>query len=360
MLKLFLLLILFSCFDLFATVRTVSNDPANPGQFSDLQLAINASLAGDTIYVHPSNILYNDVTIVRRINLFSAGFNTSLLSNYRPARINRVYLTIDNTLPNDLIGASGSILNGIYSNQIDGYLVNNVQINHCSFRILFSDGAGWIVKNSILGNGSSSAYLTLEAPFLIENNIFMAYGPQPLRLNYHSTNTGGIFKNNLVYTSGGWGGVCIGSSVDYSNNIFFKTNPNFLGFLFDLTYSSEQNSLNNNIFYGFSLPVIPPNNSGANNIINVNPGFISPLNQISNLPFLPDTLLVYDFRLSSSSPGRNAGSDGTDIGIYGGSSPWSLVPGLPPLPQVINLNILNVSVPVGGNINVQSRGVKRQ
>jgi len=29
-----------------------------------------------------------------------------------------------------------------------------------------------------------------------------------------------------------------------------------------------------------------------------------------------------DYHLKADSPGKNAGKDGTDIGIYGGSYPW--------------------------------------
>ena len=47
----------------FATVHTVSNNPATIAQFNTIQAAVNASNSGDTIYVHGSPISYDNVTI---------------------------------------------------------------------------------------------------------------------------------------------------------------------------------------------------------------------------------------------------------------------------------------------------------
>jgi hypothetical protein len=46
------------CFhaSVFATIRTVSNDPQNPAQFTTIQAAVNAAAAGDPVYVNSSSL----------------------------------------------------------------------------------------------------------------------------------------------------------------------------------------------------------------------------------------------------------------------------------------------------------------
>src|SRR5690349_16280 len=52
------LLLLFFTFGAFATVRTVSSNPATLGQFSTIQAAIDASADGDSVYVYGSPNTY--------------------------------------------------------------------------------------------------------------------------------------------------------------------------------------------------------------------------------------------------------------------------------------------------------------
>jgi hypothetical protein len=52
------------------------------------------------------------------------------------------------------------------------------------------------------------------------------------------------------------------------------------------------------------------------------------------------------------SPGHNAGTDGTDIGLYGGNNAFSETGEHPDMPVVRVMNIDNNTVPSQGNINV--------
>ena len=36
-----------------------------------------------------------------------------------------------------------------------------------------------------------------------------------------------------------------------------------------------------------------------------------------------------DYSLPPTSPGHNGGTDGTDIGIFGGDTPWNVIPSNP-------------------------------
>jgi hypothetical protein len=95
-------------------------------------------------------------------------------------------------------------------------------------------------------------------------------------------------------------------------------------------------------------------NFGGGNIVGQDPLYVS----VSNFN---DYVATANYRLQASSLGKNAGTDGTDLGIYGGSYPFPSggAPGsgydtspMPPIPQVTELNIQNATVPVNGTLNV--------
>ena len=71
-----LFLILSVLFTAQAVVRTVSNDGFTPAQYSDLQVAIDASNPGDTLYVHGSTSSYGDILITQKVALVGNGVNT--------------------------------------------------------------------------------------------------------------------------------------------------------------------------------------------------------------------------------------------------------------------------------------------
>lgn len=56
--------------------------------------------------------------------------------------------------------------------------------------------------------------------------------------------------------------------------------------------------------------------------------------------------------LKSTSPGHNAGTDGKDIGLYGGAGAQNPLTGVPPIPLVTTMNINNVTVAPGGTLSV--------
>src|SRR5215467_7839957 len=71
----FLLLTLSTSMSLFATVRTVSNNPSTLAQYNTIQAAINASVSGDTIYVHGSPINYAGFTVTdKRLTIIGPGW----------------------------------------------------------------------------------------------------------------------------------------------------------------------------------------------------------------------------------------------------------------------------------------------
>jgi hypothetical protein len=114
------------------------------------------------------------------------------------------------------------------------------------------------------------------------------------------------------------------------------------------TSTSINNTFNNNLTYRGSVAIPYSGCNGANNL-----NFYNPL-------FVPDLHTSYfdiaaNYHLPSGSPAKNAATDSTDIGVYGGVNGFSTV--LEPLmtPIIRQFTISNPSIAPGGtlNINVQ-------
>jgi hypothetical protein len=112
-------------------------------------------------------------------------------------------------------------------------------------------------------------------------------------------------------------------------------------------------------------------NTTSGNIINQNPDFVFYANN-QNLgsysTSYPGTGPFIDYHINNNSPGKNYGTDGTDIGIYGGITPF--VEGattdsrfryfpMPAMPQMLDLTITNQSIPANSTLNVNFNAEKK-
>jgi hypothetical protein len=352
--NLFLLAALTTVFSANAGVLTVSNNSNSPGQYSDLASAVSAANSGDTLLVAGSPTSYAGVTISKEVHIIGVGYKPSK-DLPMVTKIGSVTFRVEGlgTLVSPYLSASGSSIEGCYLvddfhiNGVSGSTITNIVIKRNYF-ILNRDlsinayCSGILIYNNIL-----SAFDNAGSNVILANNI--------IREPAGSTGVSGasIIKNNLFI------GTSIGLAVSYytnvSNNIFYASALNQLNSTFT-TYT-------NNISYNSSNNNFPMagTNSGSGNMINVNPNFVSDANYTFD-----DT---DDFNLNAGSPAINAGSDGTDIGIYGGSYPWPdggvsgsgfMYSQEPQIPQVNEMNIQNTSVPTNGTLNVQIKGIINQ
>ncbi len=321
----------------YSTVRTVSNAPINAGTFTDIQTAINASALGDTVYVHGSPTAYSTaLTITKRLTLIGpGGYITGTSGNGSTANITGT-ISIDSTLSTH--SPTGTKLIGIYcSAQINIKRGNNILLDRCvAYDILFynqsNSNLSMVVKNSsayFLG-GYSNFSINF---FLSVNNCFISY------LRYLGQNS--IVTNNIIKLTLG---DCNGAN--FSNNIFYYT-----------TFTNNSNCVfSNNVNFGSPNQLILPygTNTGGGNLNQVDPLFIGsiPLNVAWN--DLDD-----NWGLQAGSPCINAGTDGTNIGPSGGSNPMPNWFGVPNIPQMQELNILNGAVPQNGTLDIQVKARKR-
>ena len=364
--------ICFFGFYSFAAIRTVSNNPAQPAQFSTFAAAQSASVDGDTIYIQGSPFQYTTLTVTKRLVIVGAGFAPNN-SDGQPTNVANILLS--RTGGNN---ASGSTIMGLLSGNIgpEGLslacdnitLLRNRFLNSTIALTLNNSSSGtyakgWIIVNNIFqgrvdGGASSSSPSPLNIVFA--NNIFVGQS-----INGFNSATV-IIDHNLFLGVSGVGVLAGMYNVVVSNNIFSRS----LGLVLDPSPSVVFCAFNNNLsnlttiansdyynpatdFANF-VASVGGSNIGSGNIIGQNPLFILNAN--------PDAYSTLDnYRLQSTSPGKNAGNDGTDLGIYGGSYPFpsggAIGSGfdtrpVPPVPQVTSLNIQNQSLAPGAQLKV--------
>jgi len=355
---LFIFLLLLSV-SAFATVRTVSNDPNNPAQYSSLQTAITAANAGDTIYVQATYVTLNSngqiqnagtnygaININKKLTLIGSGYNPSQDIAYISTLGTVTFDTTVAQVGTTATGASGSVISGFY---IDGSIgvsgnytntarANNLTIERCwvNSEIYVMDNCNnTVVQQCVFYN----SYFSNNTNLIIRNNIIngqvnLLYGGSN-PVNCIITNNDFIGSvtaiNTSAYTAFGGGPT----NLIITNNIFYSVDPT----------GAANSTYNNNITFANANPALPPGtNVGSGNFANTNPTFVNyPLGSANYNP-------TYNFALASGSPGKNAGTDGTDIGVYGGIG---FVPsGAPNVPYIEHFVISNSSISVGQNLNV--------
>jgi hypothetical protein len=346
-----------------ATVITVDNKPSNNGaQYSDLQTAITAATPGDTILVAGSPTKYGLTTaliIDKEVHLIGAGFRPSKQSPY-PSTLGQVNL-YSRYNPSSPSASNSSIqgfdiVSGLY---LTGYTptqrLTGIQIyrNKLSGITLYSHTVNNIVYNNIIGYISGSTQNTLQESAMnciFSNNIIQ---------NYYGKYSGPtIFEHNIFINGNNGQLLSLTNNSIFTNNIFYKYSANNNG-IANCTFSNNLSYFTPGVSTLHDFPTTGTN-SGGNNLIGLDPLFIQQTN----------SFFVYttdDLNLSSNSPAKNAATNGSDIGIYGGSYPWPdggtsgsgyMYSQEPQFPQVNQMNINTVSIPQNGTLNVTVKGIK--
>lgn len=306
--------------NVLSATRTVSNKSGDVAQFTSLQEAITASSDGDIILISGSPTSYGDVTMAKRLTLLGPGSNEDFNGGLNASI---------GTLTFSSAQASRSILQGLKISAIDLQAndCDEVQIKRCEVSWLRNTSGNqsqipqkWILEESVFyGNGiSNQPNANLSANWSIRNCFLYS----TLSLN------GSIFENN----------VCLycnhtGNGNIYNNNIYFGS-----------SFSQVTGgSFANNIFD--NAPTIDFNgNSSSGNFFSTDPQFVRFSGDFFN----------GDYSLKPGSPGINAGTDGTDIGMFGGRG--FLITMIPGIPSVQSFIIINPTVPQNGTLNIKVEG----
>jgi hypothetical protein len=262
-----------------------------PKFYASLDSAITHTSAGDTLYL-PGGSYSFSTQISKCLHFVGVGYNPDSSAVTLSTQINST-----NNLDNR---ASGGSMTGIdFTGTIyfgSSSAPENYTFCRCKiYQIISWVQYGWstVVKNNkfyenIIGYMTSGG----ESNYFI-NNIFGGLGQIG----------SSIFKNNIFFNPSGYG-----YSSTFENNIFISQTT----FANDIRNSTFRNNL---FLENISFPYLTTN-LGTGNIVNQTQASIF-VNQTGNA-----FDYTHNYHLKSTCPGKNAGTDGTDIGIYGGSYPW--------------------------------------
>jgi hypothetical protein len=332
-----------------AKVLTLSNDVHQPAMFAKLTDAYDAAQAGDTIYIYGSATSYGNITLKKKLTLIGSGFQdpNDYLLKTTLGTITFSYIT--NSYEEVISSSSGSIINGIYLNNVsldgtDLISIKDILIKSCRLgnrSYLGQKNFSMALINCIINGLSGGEFSEILTSGLIIKNCIIIDQINLIASNNYSI----VLLNNTFLSSSNSGVLYRIAGALISNNIF---NVVSLLNINDCYLSNNIYPLNDDEFNDF-YPV--NKNYVTNNLINTNPQFI----RMPKLEFN----YTYNYRLKDTSPGKNAGTDGTDIGVTGGLYPWPILEdgmmdyrGRPSLPYIDSMKILNPIIPSNGTLNI--------
>jgi len=275
----------------------------SPRFFQQVDDAIVNAVEGDTLYI-PGGSWNLTQHINKRLHLIGVGHHPdSTKVTFSSKILSAVYLDS---------GASNGSITGI---NIQGQIFAQTEVNYYTVKrcrifgvYILTNSSNFSFIENVIDGMVTVNYRVIATNFTFFNNILSASFSFSFDTILSCTNS--IFKNNIFlfnsFCSWGCALSVTGNFSLFENNVFFNTNN--LGGVYNST-------LRNNIFVeGISFD--NTTKVGSNNLIGQSQAGIF-VNQSGNT-----FDYSHDYHLQPNSPGKNAGTDGTDIGIYGGIYPW--------------------------------------
>lgn len=290
-----------------------------PSFYQQVDDAITNAQNGDTIFI-PGGTWNVSRQIDKELHFIGVGHHPdSTRATFATTLIGKLLLKT---------AASHGSITGVYLNDYistDSEDVDYYSISRCH------------IKNGFYFNSTTSNFTILEC---VLEGIFTAYNTSFSAINFS-------FFNNIIGAGSGY--IVFDNSI-YRNNIFLQ-NPYSRYSLFENNvfvlsngmWACENSTAKNNLFNN-SFIHESGTNVGYNNF------------QFYDLSTIFIDANVYPFnypneyRLQPSSPGLNVGTDGTDIGIYGGIFPWK--EGSVPFNPHFKRFEVSPSTDANGNLNV--------
>lgn len=326
--QLLLALLITWATQLHAKQWSISNSTQNPGQFNSITTAIASSsvVAGDTFLLHPTPTSYGNFSVTKKIVIIGAGFNTQ--------RAAAQYATVGQITLASATGAGGSKFYGLIMSQIitSGLSMPNITVEDCYITnnlLISAVPVNWIVRNCVFTATSNynidlQQFATNAGSMLISHCLFA---------NTIALSQSALFVRNCVFVHGVFSSV---QNAVFENCIFRHTS---------FIVSGVTNSVFNNcISASTALPTA--GNTGNNNFPPVSVTMVNaPGNSVN---------LAHDYNLTPASVGYTGGTDGQQLGLFGGNSSFSMY-GEPLNSAIVrSFNITNSVVPVNGTLNINA------
>ena len=306
---------------------------------NSINLALAAASTGDFIYVVPSSVIYNTVSLGKSVNIIGGGFNPD-----KPGALRSTVNSVQPGTGANNIRISGLVINtGITFGS--GTSVSNIMIDKCRTQSISGGTAtlgNVIIENCIIAeNYSAAAGINLSSASTnvrISNNII--YSHNSVNGAIISINAGLIENNIFIETASGGTQIAFNNvtNCDIRNNIFLGARPQGAG-----TFTG--NTQQNNLSFGASDNTFSTvnGNTSISNIQGSDPLFV-------NLPYGATHFFTYNASLQVGSPAIGSGFGGTNMGIFGGTHPFDIYGTSLPLVQAITPP---GTVTQGSNMNVR-------
>ncbi|WP_299100845.1 hypothetical protein [uncultured Winogradskyella sp.] len=278
----------------------VDNNAGATADFTDLQSAINTSVAGDTIYIQQSETNYEDATVNKLLNIVGRSHSENSYTSKMDV------MTIAET-------GSGSFISGLWIDDLyteNSAIITNMKIQNNYLDSVDFSGTSVMNNSFLLGNVINSASDIRMSNSVISHNLFTGAGiifdfyditfkNNVILINDYSNATG---LNNTTYSAASPNNITVENCIlikatgtaDVTN--FSSGND---GFVFE-------NCISYNAQGGF---VNLPFEGVDTNLNDIDPQFLA----VSDAGF---NAYTNDYHLLSGSPGINFGNDGLDVGIY--------------------------------------------
>jgi len=340
-----LLLLAFVCITGTGFAQQVFNvQNGSKAEFYDnLDTALQRAAAGDTIYLPAGlcNTAASSIIIDKPLAIIGIGGKIDSTSTALPTEFNKPITFTAN--------ASGSLLTGckIANATASIYLGDSSAVQNIS-----------LIRNNFTNVNSYLIYIyDSSSNIFIRENTFIYGGGIAARNGSFSNNKvnyiGQCFIENNVFG----GVVSVGFLKNsYINNNVFASSVDFSNIAVSIEGYGIQGLVNNSVIQNnyFKLSLA---HSGSNNTYNHNAfgeivNFSGGVNNIgtNNLgnQALGDTFEDGTYIVKSNSPCKNAGTDGRDIGIYGGTFPYKSIPFNPH----IGKRIISTQTDGDGNLRI--------
>lgn len=292
--------------------------------FNNLDSAIIAAPQGAEIYLPPGIFQHNvNLLIDKRLNIYGVGHY--LVSTYTMMRT---------VIAGDIkfvTGSDSSVLAGVYCDNISfgtsatDDALSNILIQRCNANnIILGNNANAPVSSSIFiqecvvrgsVNGFSAENCVISKS-IFNNTIFS--------FSYLSVSNSIFLNNYYVYYEQYYCPIYSVNSALIQNNVFRAGMPH------GINTSVTNSAFLHNIFVQNITNF--QGNSNVNNLVGISPDLIF-VSQSGNT-FNYD----HNYHLVDDSPGKNAGNDGTDIGIYGTDEPYKEL-AIPFTPRIMEFNL---------------------
>jgi len=289
-----------------ATVWRVNPTPNSSAHYSTLQAAHDAvtTVNYDTLYLEGSTYSAGGITMTKKLTIIGNGYflaqNPETQYNLQPSYINGYVYCYAGCEGSKFIGCSFYIGAYLYTNNI-------------TFERNYFAASGY---NAIVSQSNCSDILILD------NYFETVYYANSLSFGHNHSNV--LIANNYfsgtVYTSSSFNGI-------FANNIF--------SYVVTINNSTLVNNiaLNNvsmtNCIYTYNIGNSTQfgNQNGNQQNVSQSVLFVGPTGNSTD----------GQWKLKTGSPAIGAGEGGTDIGMYGGETPYVLS-GIPPIPAIYSLD----------------------